>query len=230
MTAPLVLVSHSLCPYVQRAAIVLTEKGIPFERRDIDLARKPGWFLDISPLGKTPVLLANGQALFESAVICEYLDDTALPRLHPADPLTRARHRAWMEFGSELLNAIWGFYTAPEETALAAKAHDIHARFGQLERALGPGPWFGGEAFCMVDAVFGPVFRYFDVFDTIGDFGFFAGQPKARDWRAALAARPSVRAAVRPDYDALLRGFLVARGSALSRLITGRMPASARAA
>ena len=42
MSAPLVLVSHVLCPYVQRAAIVLAEKGVPFERRDIDLANKPG--------------------------------------------------------------------------------------------------------------------------------------------------------------------------------------------
>ncbi|CAG0946116.1 hypothetical protein GPROT2_03572 [Gammaproteobacteria bacterium] len=47
----LVLVSHALCPYVQRAAIVLAEKGLPSERRDIDLANKPGWFLAISPLG-----------------------------------------------------------------------------------------------------------------------------------------------------------------------------------
>jgi len=58
VSAPLVLISHPLCPYVQRAAIVLAEKGVPFERRDVDLADKPEWFLRISPLGKTPVLLA----------------------------------------------------------------------------------------------------------------------------------------------------------------------------
>ncbi|MCV4777127.1 glutathione S-transferase N-terminal domain-containing protein, partial [Escherichia coli] len=51
VSAPLVLVSHALCPYVQRAAIVLAEKGVPFERRDIDLANKPSWFLKVSPLG-----------------------------------------------------------------------------------------------------------------------------------------------------------------------------------
>ena len=85
---PLVLVSHVLCPYVQRAAIVLAEKGIPFERRDIDLANKPDWFLKISPLGKTPVLLVGGESIFESSVICEYLEETGLPRLHPdAAPL-----------------------------------------------------------------------------------------------------------------------------------------------
>ena len=45
MTEKLVLVSHHLCPYVQRAAISLTEKGVPFERRNVDLANKPDWFL-----------------------------------------------------------------------------------------------------------------------------------------------------------------------------------------
>lgn len=38
MSEPLTLVSHTLCPYVQRAAIALTEKGVPFERRYVDLA------------------------------------------------------------------------------------------------------------------------------------------------------------------------------------------------
>ena len=49
------LISHKLCPYVQRAVIALSEKGVPFERIDIDLANKPDWFLKVSPLGKTPV-------------------------------------------------------------------------------------------------------------------------------------------------------------------------------
>ena len=121
MTASLTLVSHKLCPYVQRAAIVLAEKGMAFERIDIDLARKPDWFAEVSPLGKTPVLLVDGEPIFESAVICEYLDETASPRLHPQDALERARHRGWMEFGSALLNAIGAFYNAPTDEALAGQ-------------------------------------------------------------------------------------------------------------
>jgi glutathione S-transferase len=39
------------------------------------------------------------------------------------------------------------------------------------------------------------------VFDEIADFGILAGKPKLRRWREALAARPSVRAAVRSDYS-----------------------------
>jgi glutathione S-transferase len=217
VSAPPVLVSHALCPYVQRAAIVLAEKGLPFERRDIDLADKPGWFLKVSPLGKTPVLLVGDEAIFESAVICEYLEDTTLPRLHPVNALQRARHRSWMEFGSALLNLIAAFYNAPDDATLQARATDIRARLSQAEAALGEGPYFAGDAFSLVDAVFGPVFRYFDAFDALGDFGFFDGLPRVQRWRHALAARPSVAAAVRPDYAELLSRFLSSRRSALSR-------------
>ncbi|RQR28920.1 MULTISPECIES: glutathione S-transferase family protein [unclassified Burkholderia] len=213
------LVSHVLCPYVQRAVIVLTEKGVPFERTDVDLGNKPDWFRRISPLGKTPVLVVDGAPIFESAVICDYLDETLAPRLHPDAPLERARHRAWVEFASALLNTVWGFYTAADETALAAATRDIRARFEQLEDTLGTGPYFGGAHFSIVDAAFGPVFRYFDVFERIDDFGFFAGLPKVTAWRQRLAERPSVRAAVRADYPQRLMEFLLKRGSMLSTRI-----------
>jgi glutathione S-transferase len=216
-TQTLTLVSHALCPYVQRAAIVLMEKKVLFERRDIDLAHKPDWFLTMSPLGKTPVLLVGDQPIFESAVICEYLDDTQPPRLHPVDALERARHRAWMEFGSATLNAIGAFYNAADEVALMARAADLRAKFEQVESTLGEGPYFAGDQFCIVDAVFGPVFRYFDVFDALGDFGIFEHLPKVKAWRAQLALRPSVRQAVRVDHADLLRAFLRARSSALSK-------------
>lgn len=226
MSAPLILVSHALCPYVQRAAIVLAEKGIPFERRDIDLANKPAWFLKVSPLGKTPVLLVGDEAIFESAVICEYLDETAQPRLHPADALQRAQHRSWMEVGSALLNLIGAFYNAVDEPTLGVRAAEIRSRFERLEAALGEGPYFAGGHFSIVDAVFGPVFRYFDVFDEAGGFGFWSGLPKLQQWRRALSTRPSVRMAVGVDYPELLQRFLLARRSALS----GRMAPPARKA
>lgn len=213
---PIVLVSHALCPYVQRVAIVLAEKGLAFDRHDIDLANKPDWFLRLSPLGKTPVLQVDGQALFESAVICEYLDDVAPPRLHPADALQRARHRAWMAVGSAVLDQIAAFYNARDDAALHARAADIRGQLVQLEATLGDGPFFAGTAFGIVDAVFGPVFRYLDAFDAIGGFAWCDGLPKLQRWRAALARRPSVAQAVRPDYADRLQRFLRARGGALS--------------
>jgi glutathione S-transferase len=218
--SPLTLVSYKLCPYVQRAAIVMHEKSVPFERRWVDLADKPGWFLAISPLGKTPVLLAGGVPIFESAVICEYLDDVFAPRLHPEDPLERARHRAWVEFGSATLDTVGAFYSAPDAASLEARRTALRARFARIEEVLdAQGPWFAGERFGMVDAAFAPVFRYFEVFGAMGIGGFFDGLPRTRAWRDALAERPSVRAAVTEDYAQLLTQFLVRRGSELSRRI-----------
>jgi glutathione S-transferase len=218
MAAPLKLISHKLCPYVQRAVIALTEKGVAFERIDIDLANKPDWFVAISPLGKTPVLQVGDVPIFESAVILEYLEETQPSPLHPADPLRRADHRAWIEFGSAVLNDIAGFYAAPDEATFKAKTSHLEARFARLEARVAAAPWFDGENFSLVDAVFGPVFRYFDVFDEIADFGILAAKPKLERWRKALATRPSVRTAVRSDYPALLRAFLDRRNSWLSGL------------
>lgn len=213
------LVSHHLCPYVQRAVISLLEKGVPFERTYVDLGDRPPWFKDISPLGKVPLLRTEGAVVFESAVILEYLEDTHSPALHPAQPLERARHRAWIEFGSSILVDIGRFYTAPDGPALQARASDLRLKFERLERQLGAGPYFAGANFSLVDAVFGPIFRYWHVFDEVDDFGVFSGLHKVTAWRAALGQRQSVREAVDTDYADRLRRFLRDRLSHLSTLM-----------
>src|ERR1700753_1384017 len=141
MPTQLRVISHKLCPYVQRAVIALTEKGVPFERIDIDLANKPDWFLRVSPLGKTPVLLVGDHAIFESAVILEYLEETEARPLHPANALLRAEHRAFIECGSAVLNDIAGLYSSADEAAFKAKAAQLEARFARLEARI-VGPWF----------------------------------------------------------------------------------------
>ena len=200
MSSTLTLVSHHLCPYVQRAVIVAAEKGIALERILIDLADKPAWFLALSPTGKVPLLRMTDErgeehVLFESAAICEYLDETTPSPLLPADPPARARQRAWVEFASGTLSDIAGLYAAGEATTFEAKREALRRRFRQLEGALA-GPWFAGERFGLVDAAFGPVFRYLDAFETLADLRLAPDLPRVESWRAALSARPSVAGAV----------------------------------
>jgi glutathione S-transferase len=223
MAPPLKLISHKLCPYVQRAVIALTEKGVAFERIDIDLANKPDWFLKISPLGKVPVLTVatdRGEvALFESNVICEFIEETqAGAKLHPQDALQRAEHRAWMEFGSAILGDLWGLETTTDAAIFESKRQAVSAKFARVEAALGTGPFFAGEMFSLVDAVFAPIFRYFDVFDEFTDLAVFKDTSKLRKWRAELAKRPSVKAAVGADYPQLLRAFLARHNAHLLQL------------
>ncbi|WP_193185891.1 glutathione S-transferase family protein [Nisaea sediminum] len=220
------LVSHTLCPYVQRAAIALAEKGVPFERIYIDLAEKPDWFRALSPLGKVPLLQVRDRerdaVIFESSVILEFLEETQANPLHPADPLDRARHRSWIEFGSSLLNGIARLYNAPDEEKFNAESKALRDGFARLETELETGdgsPFFAGERFSLVDAVFGPIFRYLDVFESRAALHFAEDLPLLAQWRQALSERDSVRNAVGADYPALLGDFLKKRNAYVSGLV-----------
>ena len=217
------LVSSPLCPYVQRAAIALDEKGVPFERITIDLDNKPAWFDVVSPLGKVPVLIIddnlNGrEVIFESAVILEYLEETLPSRLHPLHAVERARHRSWIEFGSSVLADIWALETTSDRAVFDTKLDTLRLKFARLENELSGRPYFAGEKFSLVDAVFAPVFRYFDTFEKFADLQVFDGLVKVKAWRKALAERPSVRNAVAPNYGDLLYAFVLKRNGVLAGL------------
>jgi glutathione S-transferase len=213
------LISHALCPYVQRAVILLLEKDIPHQTTYIDLANKPAWFLQISPLGKVPLLKVDGEVLFESAVICEYLDEITPGSLHPPDPLEKAKHRAWIEFGSGIFMGMYEFFSVPTEEAFEQKRQTLVEKFNWVERSLTAAPYFAGTRFSMVDATYAPIFRYFDAVDQIADFGVFANAPKVMDWRQALRDRPSIQPAFAENYSHQLITLLKQRHSYLSTLV-----------
>ncbi len=213
------LISHHLCPYVQRAVIVLQEQEIPFKRRNIDLANKPEWFLKLSPLGKVPLLLVDDDTvLFESAVIAEYLNEVSNGKMLAKDALLKARQRAWVEFASSSIVNIGQIYNAPDDETFNAAYESLGDKWKTLEANLATGKWFGGNDFSLVDAAFAPVFRYFDVIEPLTGIDFFKDVRKVRRWRANLATRPSVRNAVANDYEQRLIGFLANRDSTVGNL------------
>ncbi len=214
MSNALTLISHPLCPFVQRAAIVLLEKGVPFERIQVDLAAKPDWFLALSPTGKVPLLLVrqpqgHDVTIFESMVICEYLEETqAGAPMYPDDALARARQRSWIEFAGNTLSDAWQFLHATDPAMAQTRQTPLRTKLERLETELGDGPYFDGARFGMVDAVFAPIFRYFGIIDARVSQGLFDALPRVAAWSAALAARPSVVNAVGEDYASRLRSHL----------------------
>lgn len=214
-TSKLTLISHQLCPFVQRAAIVLLEKGVAFERIDVDLADKPDWFLALSPTGKVPLLKVEREhepnaILFESMVICEYLEETqGGARLYSEDALLRAQQRAWIEYGTATQTEAWQFLNAKDRATADAKRAAFRNRLEKLEDVLEQGPYFSGSTFSMVDAVFAPLFRYFDLINPTVTQMIFQGLPRVSLWHEALALRASVIAAVGRDYGHRFNQHLV---------------------
>ncbi len=211
----LTLISHPLCPFVQRAAIVLLEKGVPFDRIDVDLASKPEWFLALSPTGKVPLLRVGSAnepdvVLFESMVICEYLEESQDgAKLYPVDALSRAQQRGWIEFGTATLTDAWQFLNSKDRATTDAKGAALRKRLERLEEVVDQGPYFAGLTFSMVDVVFAPLFRYFDLIDETVMQTMFQGLPRVSRWREALALRESVVAAVGLDYGQRFKRHLV---------------------
>jgi glutathione S-transferase len=198
----------------------LKEKSIHYIRTSIDLANKPTWFKKISPMEKVPVLIVDdNRSLFESSVICEYLDEVTADSLHPTDSFKKAHHRELIDLGSGILNNIDSLYNAKDKTSFQNIHTEIQGKFQFIEKELSSKPFFSGDRFYLIDAAYGPIFRYFEVFDSFTELNTFAQLPKCQLWRKALRQRKSVRQAVSEDYSALLIQFLINRDSYISQLI-----------
>ena len=131
------LISFKTCPFVQRAVITLKHKNIDFDITYIDLADPPDWFLELSPLGKVPVLKVDDEVLFESAVINEYLDEITGGELQPRDPLARAKNRAWIEFASNMLGNLYMMKMSKDEERYHKYRDLLVAQFQRVEKRLG---------------------------------------------------------------------------------------------
>ena len=209
----LALVSHALCPYVQRAAIALDEKGVAFERIDIDLENKPDWFKAISPRGKVPVLRVDDVSLVESLVILEYIDERFGPSTLPDEPLARARLRMWSELSNDLMAGLYGIMTAPTPLVrqrAVARTRDVLERFEQVV----VGPWFDGATLTQVDFAAGPALVRLQRLEAWLELELFAGLPRVRAWADAIARRPAFADTLVPDFDERLRAMVVDHAAA----------------
>lgn len=161
-TTPL-LVSFTICPFVQRSAILFNLKQQPFERIDIDLSNKPQWFLDRVPTGKVPALMVKPDdqsdevVIFESAIINEYIDEQYGPTLLPSDSLTKAKQRAWVVYADQLLTMQYQLFNADDQDRFHSLMDDFFEALCKMIPANGE-PYFDGVTFGLVDAAVAPVF------------------------------------------------------------------------
>jgi glutathione S-transferase len=215
---------------VQRAAIVLREKGVDFEFRHIDRDNRPDWFLAISPHKKVPVLSIDGKvSLFESNAIAEYLDETIAPRLHPEDPVQRAINRAWTDYVPTFSELVTGQAYADDEAEYKADVAKIPQAFEKLEGALkaqGTGPFFNGAKYSLVDAGYAPFLQRYYYLDRIKPLGVIEKFPRVKAWADTLLARPSTHSFPEAEFEQLYRLNVKLRKKYLSQFIADRAVAA----
>ena len=224
MASQFKLCSFKTCPWVQRAAIVLRAKNVPYEITYIDRNKRPDWFLAVSPHSKVPVLLIDGKdALFESNAIAEYLDETVAPRLHPADPIARARNRAWTDYVPTFASAISNTAYSDTEEEFATRAAKIADPFSKLDEALSKrgndGPYFNGREFSLVDCAYAPFLQRYTFMDRLKPIGATEKFPRLAAWRDALLAAPAVKASTVPNIEAVWQEQLIVRKRWLKKFV-----------
>ncbi|MDX1431219.1 MAG: glutathione S-transferase family protein [Gammaproteobacteria bacterium] len=199
------LISSVTCPWVQRSVIVMRTKGIDFKVTYINLRDKPDWFLEISPHGKVPVLVVDEQPLFESNAIAEFLDETAPPRLHPADPVKRARNRAWTDFLPDFAASISGLNYCKSEDAFDDALELARKRLERVEHAIAEergndGPFFNGPDLSLVDAAYAPFLQRFDFIEDKRATGLLGDFPLVQAWSDALLADDRISGSVPANF------------------------------
>jgi len=218
------LISSLTCPWVQRSVILLRVKKVEFDVTYINLREKPDWFLKISPHGKVPVLKVDDEVLFESNAIAEFLDETFEPRLHPADPIKRARNRAWTDFIPDFARGLTNinYAKSPEEVAEAVKV--ATGRVARVEEAIArergnDGPYFNGDKMCLVDAGYGPFFQRFRIADSFLKTGLLDNFPLVTTWSHALLSTDAIVGAVAPNFEEEYKANLLRRGAYAATLM-----------
>lgn len=194
------LISFPICPFVQRAIITLREKGVAHDIENIDIRDKPAWFMELSPRGKVPVLMADGVPLFESQAIVEYLEEVyPQPPLAPADPVGRARDRAWFSMADEdLIVPIIRALRATDQGDFLDQIAVIERALGHLEQQLTGRDWLSGDGsrFGLADVGVAPFFFRVQHLSPIWQLP--ESMPAVRAWSQRLLARQSVSGSV-PD-------------------------------
>lgn len=196
--------------------ILLRAKDIEFDVTYINLQDKPDWFLDISPHGKVPVLKVGDEVLFESNAIAEYLDEVVRPRLHPEDPLARAKNRAWTDYVPTFAGAMSSIHYSKSKEDMEQAVADAPEKLAKIEGALegrgNDGPYFNGPDLALVDAAYAPFLQRHLFVDRVLKNKVIDNYPLTKAWAETLLADERVTGAVPDNFEEEFIASLKRRG------------------
>ena len=185
--------------------ILLRAKDVEFDVTYVNLREKPDWFLEISPHGKVPVLKVGDDILFESSAIAEFLDEMVPPRLHPEDPIARAKNRAWTDFTPTFAGALSKIHYAKTREDMEGAVADAPTVLTKVEAALAGrgnnGPFFNGPDMSLVDAAYAPFLQRYLLIDEGLKNDVLKDFPLIRAWAETLMADERVTGAVPDNFE-----------------------------
>jgi len=213
------LISFKLCPFVQRAVIALRKQGINYDITFINLMDPPEWFEELSPTGQVPILKVDDEVIFESNVIVEFLNEISGDKLHPSDPVMRAKNRSWMSYSSSMFDHLFSLITGDKETFVSAKGA-LTQKLAKLEKIKSDQKYFNGDQFMMIDAAIAPFFMRVSWINEFTDnILSLENFPKIHIWSKALLSDKDVMASVEEGLDDVYYSNIEARGAHLSTLL-----------
>jgi len=200
------LLGTDTSPYTRKVRLVLHEKGLACTYQ-IAPPRDPGSPVpEVNPLGRIPCLiLDDGAAVYDSPVICEYLDAlNDRPILIPrGDALARMRVRRWEALADGIMDSavvirVDSLRPVEQQDPSAAALHGAHIdrALAHAAAALGDRTWCEGGALTLADLALVSALLYLDLRQPGRDWR--AAHPALRAFAERLCARESVRATPRP--------------------------------
>jgi glutathione S-transferase len=187
------------CPYARRTRMVLHEKQIDFDVYEVDLSNKSEEFLSVSPTGKVPVIVVDGESIYESNVVNQYLDEvTDEPKLMPGDPKRRAHARIWMAFAdTDFFPAVFvagvGRERGFSEARISEALEKLETALRRLEERLEDRDYLSDE-FSLADVAYAGNFIRLRELEERGEVSF-EEYPNVAAWMERLESRPSYEAA-----------------------------------
>lgn len=192
------LIGAPASPYVRKVRVVAAEKKI-----DYAFVLEDVWNSDqirqSNPLGKVPCLIMeDGGAVFDSRVICEYLDNlTPVHRLIPPSGRARVEVKTWEALGDGLLDAAvlaWLETTRRPEDKRSQSWVDrqmkkIHAALGAMSTGLGENSWCSDGKYSLADVAVGCALGHLDF--RFAHLDWRSAHPNLARHAERLFARPS---------------------------------------
>jgi len=196
--AKVTLYSARACPYAHRTRLVLAEKKVQFELKEVDLQNKPAWFdQSVSAYGKVPALEHEGASIWESAVINEYLDEVfPNPPLLPNEAGRRAVARIWIDYANTRFTSAFGNVLRNPSDAATKELGEVLQFIERegLSKLASTGPYFLGASPSLVDFAFYPWFERWPALEHYRGFALPRELPKLGRWIEAVRELESVKA------------------------------------